>query len=134
MSNANDLIQQVQEGMDVYCSDGKKLGEVGDLNLGLATESGATQAVTEERSYFQVRRGFLGLGNDLYIPAEEIQGVTDDRVTLNCTSDPDSLQAWEQPPRTPGTPTTPEDQHAPIIPVAPGRAAPGASGTMGPST
>lgn len=102
MSNVNDLMNQVRDGMDVYCSDGKKLGEVGDVNIGTAAGDLTGDTVTEERSFFEVRRGFLGLGDDLYIPAEVIQQVDDDRITLSCPSNAAEMEGWSTRPSTPG--------------------------------
>ncbi len=102
MSNVNDLMTQIREDMDVYCSDGEKIGEVGDVNIGTTTGDVTGNTVSEERSFFQVRRGFLNLGNDIYILGNEIQEVSDDRVTLRCSSNDLSNVAYGERPTTPG--------------------------------
>ena len=99
MSNVNELIGQVRSDMDVYGSDGKKIGSVGEVNIGTHVGETHGQSVTEERSFFQVKRGFLGTGNDLYIPADQIQEVSDDRVVLASASD--AVEAWSTRPTTP---------------------------------
>jgi sporulation protein YlmC with PRC-barrel domain len=88
MSSSNDLISDVRQGMDVYCSDGEKVGTVADVNIGTVTGAPTITTATEERSYFRVERGgFLGIGGeDFYVPAEVVQQVGDDRVTLGCAS------------------------------------------------
>jgi sporulation protein YlmC with PRC-barrel domain len=103
MANSNDPIVQVREDMDVYCSDGEKIGEVGDINIGtLGTGEVTGTSVAEEQSYFQVKRGFLGLGDDLYFTSDQIQAVGDDRVTLACASTDAESVATTDPPATPG--------------------------------
>ena len=101
MSNVSELMHQVREGMHVYYLDGQKLGEVGEVNIGTHIGEPLGQSVTEERSFFQVRRGPLGLGSDLYVPAEQVQGVSDDRITLSCSSDEVVTEAWGTRPSTP---------------------------------
>ena len=101
MSNLNQTINQVREGMDVYGSDGEKIGEVGDVNIGTAAGSVTSTTTSEERSYFQVRRGFLGLGDDLWIPAEEIAEVGGDGVTIRATADEAGRRGWNTEPVTP---------------------------------
>jgi len=98
MADKQTLISMVREDMEVYCSDGEKVGKVGEVNIG--TETSAGQVDTEERSFFQVKRGIFGLGDDLYVPAEQIQEVTDDRVVLACTKDELSQVAWPDRPRS----------------------------------
>lgn len=103
MANTNDPIVQVHEDMDVYCSDGEKIGKVGDVNIGTLGSGEVTgTSVAEEQSYFQVKRGFLGLGDDLYFTADHVQQVTDDRVTLSCTSTDAESVASTDPPVAPG--------------------------------
>jgi len=101
MSNVDNIMSQVREGMDVYCSDGEKVGDVGDVNIGTTTEVTST-TVTEEQSFLQIKRGFLGLGNDLWVAAGEVQDVSEDRVTLRCSKDELSTIAHDEMPTTPG--------------------------------
>jgi sporulation protein YlmC with PRC-barrel domain len=109
MSNPNQPINQVREGMDVYGSDGGKIGEVGDVNIGTASGTVTSTTTSEEQSYFRVRRGFLGLGDDLWIPAEEIAEVGGDRVTIRATSDEASRRGWGTEPTTPEAGSTGAD-------------------------
>jgi sporulation protein YlmC with PRC-barrel domain len=102
MANTNDPIVQVREDMDVYCSDGEKIGEVGDITIGTTQGAVTSETIAEERSYFQVKRGFLGLGDDLYFTSDQIREVGDDRVTLACASSDAESVASTDPPVTPG--------------------------------
>jgi sporulation protein YlmC with PRC-barrel domain len=103
MANINELMERVREGMDVYSSDGEKIGEVGDVNIGTRPGQMVTsESVTEERSYFQVTRGFLGLGDDLWLPGQAIARVSDDAVTLKYSSDEAPRRAWTSEPVPPG--------------------------------
>jgi len=102
MADINDVMADVQDGMDVYGSDGDKLGSVGDVNIGTRPGMAATsESTTEERSYFQIRRGFLGLGNDLWMPADAVEKVSDDGVVLRYTKDEAERRAWGTEPTTP---------------------------------
>ncbi len=104
MSNSNDPVTQVREGMDVYGSDGEKIGEVGDVHIGILGEGQVTGTTeSDERSYFQIKQGgVLGIGgSEVYVPAELVQQVSDDRVTLNRTSDELSSGAYSEVPTAP---------------------------------
>ena len=99
MSNSGRAFERVREGMEVYTFDGMKLGEVGEILLGtgpgsLSTVSeGANVPKQEGRSHFQVRRGgVLSLGSDLWFPADEIEEVSEERVTLSCRSKDEAEQ------------------------------------------
>ncbi len=102
MSNVDNRMSQVREGMDVYCSDGEKVGDVGEVSIGTASEVTST-TVTEEQSFLQIKRGFLGLGNDLWVAAGEVQDVSEDRVTLRCSKYELSTVAHDEMPTTPGS-------------------------------
>lgn len=114
MSNVNDFMSQVREDMDVYCSDGEKIGSVGEVNIGTTTGTLTSDTVSEERSFFQVTRGFLGLGNDIYILGDQIQSVSEDGVTLRCSSNELGNFAYGEPPVTPGPGTNGDDGVAPL--------------------
>ena len=101
MANVDNLISRVREDMDVYCSDGEKVGEVGDINIGTTAEVTST-TVAEEQSFLQIKRGFLGLGNDLWGAGDEVQDVSEDRVTLRCSKDELASIAHDEMPTTPG--------------------------------
>ncbi len=92
---------QVHEGMDVYCSDGEKVGSVGDINIGTTAEVTST-TVAEEQNFLQIKRGFLGLGNDLWVAGNDVQDVSEDRVTLRCSKDELATIAHDDMPTTPG--------------------------------
>ncbi len=98
MSYANDPMDQVLEGMEVYGSDGETIGEVGDISYGVEMAEGGGQLVAQERGYFRLVRP---LGPDLYIPSDHIEEVTTDRVTLTHASDSpelDRLAERQEPP------------------------------------
>lgn len=89
----------LQKGMDVYDVNGDKIGKVGKIYQPAAVSSTAsTHAEPASRSYLKVDTGFLGLGKDLYIPADAVRDVNGDRVTL--TTDKDRLDAmgWDHRP------------------------------------
>ena len=110
MANINELMEEVREGMEVHSSDGQKMGEVGDVNIGRRPAQPVTSETTaEERSFFEVRRGFLGLGDDIWLPGEVIGQVIDDRVILRYTCDEAVQRGWDTPPIPPGSATR-EDQ------------------------
>ena len=102
MSYANDPVDQVAEGMTVYDSDGDKLGEVGEVNIGTYVGETLGQTVAEERSFFQVKRGLFGLGQDLYVPAEAVDSFTKDGIKLKFSKDEADRQGWGTRPETPG--------------------------------
>ncbi len=102
MSNVNALMERVREGMDVYGSDREKIGEVGDVNIGTNPNALVTsESTTEERSYFQVTRGVLGLGSDRWVPGEDVVRVDEDGVTLQYPSDEVDQHGWGEEPSTP---------------------------------
>jgi hypothetical protein len=77
---------RINEGMEVFGTDGKKLGKVSHVWMG------ATDAATDVASsgYFQVDQGgVLGLGaKHLYVPFSAVEDTTpDDSVTIECTGD-----------------------------------------------
>lgn len=72
-----------QNGMDVYGSDGEKVGEI--------------DAVEPDRDYFIVRKGFF-FPQDHYIPLTAVSSYEEDRVYLNVTKDEALEQEWANPP------------------------------------
>lgn len=70
-----------RQGMDVYGSDGEKVGEV-DLI---------------EQDYFVVRKGFF-FPQDHYIPKSAISSADDDAIHLNVTKDGALEQQWNEAP------------------------------------
>jgi hypothetical protein len=76
----------IREGMEVYSSDGEKIGSVSQV------WTGVTDASTDIQSagYFKVDQGgILGLGaKHLYVPYSAVDDVVPgDCVTVNCTKD-----------------------------------------------
>lgn len=107
-----DPIEQVREGMDVYDTQGQRLGSVATIKMGdpeavtaqgqqpersggivgalmAAFEGGS--GMPEERKERLLRLGYLeingtGIGNRFYESAEAIDRVTDAGVFLNSTA------------------------------------------------
>jgi hypothetical protein len=84
-------MDQVLEGMEVYAADGQRLGEVGEVSVGVFKSTSGDQTVAQERAYFQLRREDAP---DLYLPGTVIDGVAGDRVTLQLSSDPAQLDLY----------------------------------------
>lgn len=88
----------IQNGMDVYDSNGDKIGTVDDvLAVEARSETGGgltsnTLAgdVAGQGSYLKISEGgVLGIGTtELYVPFSAVQNVSPgDSVTINCTKD-----------------------------------------------
>jgi hypothetical protein len=85
----------IERGMDVYGSDGEKIGHVtevfgsefGSDQPGVAPPTGTTPTGTPLPFLTVHREGILGIGSkEFHIPAEAVQNVLPgDRVELNCT-------------------------------------------------
>jgi hypothetical protein len=73
-----DISKQVHEGMEVYTTDGAKLGKIAQVWYGSAVGSATP---TEEETCIEVHRGFLGR-EALYIPCHAVATVTGNAVTL----------------------------------------------------
>lgn len=76
-------------GMDVYGSDGKKIGDIDKL---LADSSNSVQAVTIDVG------GFLGMGGrEVVIPIDKLQkGTEKDRLLVSMTkAEIEKLEKWE---------------------------------------
>jgi hypothetical protein len=76
----------ITEGMEVFGTDGKKIGKVNHVWKGI------TDSTTDVMSagYFQVDQGgILGLGaKHLYVPFSAVEDVTPDEcLTLACSTD-----------------------------------------------
>ena len=89
----------LRKDMDVYDAKGDKVGKVGEIYQPTAVSS-TTSSVGQAtgRTYFKVDTGFLKLGEDLYIPADEITDVTGDRVILNTDKDHLDAMGWDHRP------------------------------------
>ncbi len=90
----NTYASELREGMPVYTADGNKMGQIGEVNLGTSSGSSIDQISTEERTFFQVKRGLLNLGGDLWLSAEAIERVRDEGVALRYTEDEAERQGW----------------------------------------
>lgn len=89
--NAKDL-----SGMDIYGSDGKKIG---DVNKVLGDSSNAIKAVTVDVG------GFLGIGaREVILPIDKLQkGTEKDRLQVSMSkTDLENLEKWENPDRDAG--------------------------------
>ena len=74
-------IDQIQNGWDVYGSDGEKVGDVDEVGP----------------NYVLVQKGMF-FTKDLYVPTSAITDIEDDRVTLNVTKDQVESMGWDEPP------------------------------------
>ncbi len=74
-------LQRIQQGWDVYGSDGDKLGSVSEVG----------------RNYVLVSKGFL-FRKDIYIPLSAITDVSQDGVYLGVTKDQLENMGWDQAP------------------------------------
>ena len=72
---------RIQSGMDVYGSDGEKVGDVSDVT----------------GSYVLVTKGFL-FTKDIYIPTSAITGVEGDRVYISVSKDRVDSMGWDAAP------------------------------------
>lgn len=96
----------IQKGMDVYGTDGQKIGTVADiLNVQAYSETGAPGAVNAgpttayggtapasnqagEGAYLKIDQGgIMGIGaTELYVPFSKVSNVVpDDNLTIDCT-------------------------------------------------
>jgi hypothetical protein len=78
----------IKIGWEVLDSDGENIGTVHDIM----------------QDYFEVDMGFLGLGENLYIPFDAIADLGDGSIHLKVPKDRTASMGWnEKPPRTGGT-------------------------------
>jgi hypothetical protein len=95
---------ELADGMDVYDIDGDKIGTVDGLFRPAASvaSTGTTTSThveaTRAEPYFRIRKGVLGFGKDLYIPAGAVTDVTGNRVTLNVRKDRAGELGWDERP------------------------------------
>jgi uncharacterized protein (TIGR02271 family) len=69
---------QFRRGLDVYDRDGQKVGDVSDVGP----------------NYLHVSTGFLGLGQDLFIPYTAVDRVTDQGAYLNVAKNDFPMRNW----------------------------------------
>lgn len=104
MAQSGDPIEQIREKMDVYGVDGEKIGHVGEVYYGMSA-GGVSSGITEpgERSYFEVKRGILGLGKDMWFSTEAVQEVDSERIVLRWPKSEANSRAMTTPPSRPDT-------------------------------
>lgn len=73
----------VRAGMDVVDVNGDKIGTISDVYA----------------AHFKVETGFLGLGQDYYIPFDAVTGVQRDSVIVNAAKDRLAAMGWTEKPR-----------------------------------
>ncbi len=83
-----DLRNMIRDGMDVYDGEQKKIGKVSAVSEPLDAEG---------HFYITVERGFLGLGQDLYIPSQYLS-VWNDQVGVEVSKGHIDTMGWDQPP------------------------------------
>lgn len=69
---------QFRRGLDVYDRDGQKVGDVSDVGP----------------NYLRVPTGFLGLGQDLFIPFDAVDRVNDQGAYLNVSKNNFPMHDW----------------------------------------
>ena len=74
-----DISKQLHEGMEVYTSDGTKLGKISQVWYGTSVGGLAT---SEEETCLELHRGLLGR-ETLYLPCRIVQEVADQAVKLS---------------------------------------------------
>ena len=74
-------IGQIQEGWDVYGSDGQEIGDVNEIGP----------------NYFVVQKGWL-FTKDVYVPHSAVRRIGNERIELNITKDEVTQAGWDQPP------------------------------------
>lgn len=95
---------QLADGMDVYDISGDKIGTVDGLFRPAASvaSTGTTPPTHVEamraEPYFRIKKGILGFGKDLYIPAGTITDVTGNRVTLSVEKGRAGEMRWDERP------------------------------------
>lgn len=132
MPDVKELMSQIKEGMDVYSSDGEKVGEVGDVLFGSEPQGPAGEVSEEERDYFRVKRGFLGLGeSDFWLGGTSVASVEDNKVNLRYSKDETPTHGYNEPPESPDSGsaggTTNANPNAAASPII----APGGTGATG---
>ncbi len=73
---------QFRRGLDVYDRDGNKIGDISDVGP----------------TYLKISTGFLGLGQDLYIPFSMVDRVNDQGAYLNATKNELTSGDYSKPP------------------------------------
>lgn len=78
----------VQPGMDVYGSDGEKLGTVASVERTLIGGSGLDTGGVIDVDAGSTPNTYVKVAGDrtLWVPVQQIAGVADGRVTLTCES------------------------------------------------
>ena len=74
-----DISKQLREGMEVYTTDGAKLGKISQVWYGTSVGGLAT---SEEETCLELHRGLLGR-EALYLPCRIVQEVADQAVKLS---------------------------------------------------
>ncbi|MDQ3881453.1 MAG: DUF2382 domain-containing protein [Chloroflexota bacterium] len=86
MQSGYDIRQgEIQEGWDVYDSNGDEIGDVSEVGP----------------NYIVVEKGWL-FTSDVYIPTSAIASVAEDRIQLNVPKDAIDRQRWSMPPTSEG--------------------------------
>jgi uncharacterized protein (TIGR02271 family) len=77
--------RQIQQGCDVYGSDGDKIGDVSEVH----------------EQYLVISKGFLGT-SERFVPFSAVSRIERDRVELNVTKDEIDQRGWDKAPETSG--------------------------------
>jgi hypothetical protein len=97
---------RITEGMDVCDVDGEKIGTVALVHRHAPAAAGGGRVV-DQPPYVEVKTGFLGLGQHLYVPLTAIQDVTEECVFLHQRRDAVEHEhpGWRERPPVPDRPS-----------------------------
>lgn len=104
---------EIREGMEVYASDGEKIGSVAQVWTNVTDTTTAVASI----GYFQVDQGgVLGIGaSHLYIPFSSVDDlVPGECVTINCAKSECSSR-YEQEPDFLGQSTSQNTEAPPLV-------------------
>ena len=101
----NRFAAVLSEGMEVRDINGDKVGKIGQIYRPVgavapstAIPSGSTEPASLSDQYLKVDTGFLGIGEDLYIPTSAVSDVIGNHVVLNVDKDQVDTRGWDRPP------------------------------------
>ncbi len=90
---------RILPGMDVCDQDGNKIGTVAQVyRYDLALVSGAQGNRLPHEEIVEVKTGFLGLGQHLYVPISAVQDVTTGCVFLSHSREDIEDMGWQDKP------------------------------------
>jgi hypothetical protein len=95
----DDLVVQIQKGMEVEDADGDKVGKVDTVYQPARVVANASGAVVPAgEAYLKVHAGLPIIGTTYYIPSSAIRTVTGERVILEVDETRLDERGWDQRP------------------------------------